>query len=433
MLQEESVMLPHELLAGVVFFMGALLQVVCMAAWPQQYRLHRHRAALVNRSLRLLTLLVSARLTIPALSYHQWQAFQSVFAHSRAPLPGREAFLVLHRCLSNRSAGPAESPLNPVVGVPTGTVVARSSDLVALWKALLMGPFVATMHANWLVPFWVAVAMQAATFATSVHSLFAVTCPTLYFQWPPSATILPACQQLNWLVHAASQLLDWQVPVDADQASTISDAVCADPVVALVLLQVWVRLVLLVLVPCSLVYCLERSLKVGFLHTRYAGGNAAAASAPGISAVAASVSLPATAAQQQNGLAHPLQLPAQAVTPQGVQSGHSGSSSSSFGVQGAASSRATAALMHLTIQERQQLRLQQQLRLEQALADVQPASVHELLVPGPGCWIVRLLLGSAFALSAVLVCWLLCEVVLLALLKGGRQFVCGADGWLRLQ
>ena len=122
----------------------------------------------------------------------------------------------------------------------------------------------------------------------SVRSLLASSCSTLYFQWPASATILPACQQLNRLVYAAVQLLDWQVPVDPGQASTASDAVCADPVVALVLLQVWVRLVLLVLLPCGLVYCLERSLKVGFLHTRYAGSNAAAASTPGSSAAAAS-------------------------------------------------------------------------------------------------------------------------------------------------
>ena len=121
------------------------------------------------------------------------------------------------------------------------------------------------------------------------------------------------------------------------------------------------------------------------------------------------------------------------MTSQGVHSGHSGSSSSSSAIQGAASSRATAALVQLTMQERQQLRLQHQLRLQQALADVQPASVNELLGPYPGGGVVRLLLGTGFALCAVLVCWLLCEMVLLALLKGGWQFVCGADGWLRLQ
>ena len=282
-------MLPHELLPGVVFFMGALLQMVCMAAWPQQYRMHRHHAALVNRSLRFLVLLVSAVLTTPALAYHQVQAFHSVFAHSITPLPGQEAFLALHKSLSTYpSAGPAGIALDLVAGVPFGAAGASSPDPVALWKAVLMGPVVAMMHANWLVPFWVAAVMQIMTFVASVRSLFATACATLYFQWPASATILPACQQLNWLVYAAVQLLDWQVPVDPGQASTASDAVCADPVVALVLLQVWVRLVLLVLLPCGLVYCLERSLKVGFLHTRYAGSNAAAASTPGSSAAAAS-------------------------------------------------------------------------------------------------------------------------------------------------
>jgi hypothetical protein len=77
--------------------------------------------------------------------------------------------------------------------------------------------------------------------------------------------------------------------------------------------------------------------------------------------------------------------------------------------------------------------MQEQQQLESALLAVRPASLCELLSRGNDTGAVRLLLGTGLALSAVLVCWLMCEVVLLALLKGGQQFVCGADGWLRLQ
>ena len=288
-------MLPHERVMSAVLFIGALLQMVCMAAWPQQYRVHRHRAAMLNRFLRLLTLLVGAVLIGPAHAWRQVQAFHSVFAHSSSTPPGQDAFMAVQDCLNGQlCAAPAHGL---VAAASVGAAAGSSPDSAALWKGLLLSPVINMMHANWLVPFWVVVAMQTVTFVTSVHNLFAGICGFVYFRWPASATILPAYQQWNWLVYAAGQLLDWQVPVDPGQASTVSDAVCADPVVALVLLQVWVRLVLLVLVPCGLVYCLERSLKVGFLHTRYASNNGGAAS------------VRAPAAHQQAGLQHPLQQP----------------------------------------------------------------------------------------------------------------------------
>jgi hypothetical protein len=79
------------------------------------------------------------------------------------------------------------------------------------------------------------------------------------------------------------------------------------------------------------------------------------------------------------------------------------------------------------------MHMQELQRLERALRAVWPAFLCELLSLGNETGAVRWLVGTGLALSAVVVCWLLCEVVLLALLKGGRQFVCGADGWLRLQ
>jgi hypothetical protein len=308
---------------------------------------------------------------------------------------------------------------------------ASNTDPVALWKSVLMLPVINIMHANWLVPFWWAVAMQVVTFVSSVATTFPSTCATVYCQWPASATIsdVPACQQMNWLVYAAGQLLDWQVPVDPGQASTASDAVCADPVVALVLLQVWVRLVLLVLVPCIMVYCLERSLKVGFLNTRYAGSN----TAPSVASVPAPE---AAAPQRQAGLQDPLQEPSQVAPSQRVQSGPSSSS----GFTGVDSQHASALGVGAQTQAHGLWRWQgqqHQQHLEQVLAAVRPACtstcVSELLAPGPGCGLVRLLLGTGFALAAVFGCWLLCEVMMVVMLKGGWRFVCSADGWLRLQ
>ena len=416
-------MMPHELVFTVMCFICALLQVAGMVGWPKQYRLHRQCIALVNRLARLLLPLSGLLLVTPVKGWQQMHLLFGVVGHlpptqSSMP-PGLASCAAGLDCLRATSA-----PINGVVDFFLGASppAASSPDPVALWKAVLMVPAINMMHANWLVPFWWAVAIQVVTFVSSVATILPSTCATLYFQWPASATILPACQQLNWLVYAAGQLLDWQVPVDPGQASTVSDAVCADPVVALVLLQVWVRLVLLVLVPCSLVYCLERSLKVGFLNTRYAGSNTVAS--------IASVPAPAAAApvRRQAGLLDPLQEPSQVAPSQRVRSGPSSSSAYREDDSQPGPAHANGAQAQMLGQ-----RQQHQQRLDQVLSAVRPACVSELLAPGPGCGPVRLLLGTGFALSAVLGCWLLCEVMMVVMLKGGWRFVCSADGWLRLQ
>jgi hypothetical protein len=136
----------------------------------------------------------------------------------------------------------------------------------------------------------------------------------------------------------------------------------------------------------------------------------------------------AAAVQRQAGLQDLLQELSQVAPSQRVRSGPS--SSSGFreddSQPGPEHANGAQAQMHGQRQLRQQ-------RLEQVLSAVGPACVGELLAPGPGCGVVRLLLGTGFALSAVLGCWLLCEVMMVVMLKGGWRFVCSADGWLRLQ
>jgi hypothetical protein len=253
-LQDDCVMMPHEVVATVMYFVCALLQVAGMVGWPKQYRLHRQRIALINRLARLLLPLSGLLLVTPVQGWQQVHLLYGVVGHlspTQGSLPPG-----LAACAAGLGChGAASAHINAAGDLFAGESppIASSPDPVALWKSVLMLPVINMMHANWLVPFWWAVAIQVVTFVSSVATIFPSTCANLYFQWPASSTVLPACQQLNWLVYAAGQLLDWQVPVDPDQASTISDAVCADPVVALVLLQVWVRLVLLVLVLCTMV------------------------------------------------------------------------------------------------------------------------------------------------------------------------------------
>jgi hypothetical protein len=133
-------MLPHERVMSAVFFIGALLQMVCMAAWPQQYRVHRQRAAMLNRFLRLVTLLVGAVLIRPAHAWQQVQAFRSVFAHSSSTPPGQVAFVAVQDCLS---AQHCPAPAHGLVAAASvGAAASSSPDSAALWKGLLLPPVI---------------------------------------------------------------------------------------------------------------------------------------------------------------------------------------------------------------------------------------------------------------------------------------------------
>jgi hypothetical protein len=64
-------MMPHELVATVMYCVCALLQVAGMVGWPKQYRLHRQRIALINRLARLLLPLSGLLLVTPVQGWQQ--------------------------------------------------------------------------------------------------------------------------------------------------------------------------------------------------------------------------------------------------------------------------------------------------------------------------------------------------------------------------
>jgi hypothetical protein len=169
--------------------------------------------------------------------------------------------------------------------------------------------------------------------------------------------------------------------------------------VFLVVFHVWVRLVLLLLLPCTAVYCLERHLKGMFLR-RFAHA-------------ADSAERPEAGEQRQS------QVQA------GISSNGSSSSTQLLGSQ-----HQQRALQQQPLSVAQQ---QQQQQLEQVLQAVQPAPAADLLLLAQGCWFVRCCVSAGLALLAVISCWHVAELGVLAVLQGGqRTLVCDAQGWLRL-
>jgi hypothetical protein len=271
------------------------------------------------------------------------------------------------------------------------------------------------MHANWLVPFWVAVLMQACTFAAACwKTLGSHVCFGIFMQAGPAmAAILPACQKLNLIWYSLGQLLDWQVPLNPVGFAAAGDVVCSKPLAALTVFHVWVRLVLLVLVPCVLVYCLEFSLKSMFLSRTAAD------------AVSAALEQQAPGSSRGSGLPRPTEASGSSVRPIQRVSRHQQWST------GGAQVLVEPPRQQQLLQQPQQLQLAQ--RLDQVLQLIQPATPTELLIPAAGLSFVRCCVGVGLALCAVLMCWYVSELGVLALLRGGQgQLVCDAQGRLQI-
>lgn len=281
-----------------------------------------------------------------------------------------------------------------------------------LARGVMMEPLFGMLYINFLVPFRVAVPIQLASFLASVWRHLAPVCASMAYVDARAAALLPLCQKANGIIYAVAQLLDWHFPVSPAWLSTASDELCRQPLAVLVFIKVWVRVILWLLVPCALLYCLERSLKQTFLE-RYAAASASGSLAAPEHPRGQSHSN----GEQHSAAAHPLHM-----QPAG-DSVEQGSSSS----------------LRTTTQSLRQLQQAHQQRpgglqyMEQALQAVQPEPLADLLQPsGLLGSLLRFVLSVGAVLCVVLVSWWVCELCVITVMHG-QEFVCDAEGWLRLE
>lgn len=361
-------MMPHEQIISVIFVVIAFCQLVFMSVRPTTYPHYRHAITLINRMLRMLIVLLSAILLTPAQARRQVEVW-----------------------LRTDSIPQAHGSHNYTI-TPASAAGMDDVSVTELLKALMGIPMIYLSHANFLVSFRLAAILQLVTAAATISMDVQRLCASLMYAQASAAAVVPACKGLSSFMYGASQLLDWHFPTDpVGQVQTASAAVCADPLVALLLMKLWAHVILLVLVPCTLIYSLEWQMKSRFLISQAAG-----------QATAASVQEDATTSGQ----------------PVLARSSS----------QPSASARSQSAV-HA---DREQQRRARQRRVQQALDGVSPVPVGQALalVGGPSC--VGLAVLAGLLLCAVLVCWYGCELSLALLLGSGRRLVCDAEGWLHL-
>jgi hypothetical protein len=404
-------MLLHEVVFTALCFVAALAQVAFMFLRPKQYNAARQYIVLANRCARLLLLLVGIAIVRPGLNKALVSNHLSLKAQHSQGAVGLGSSGHISPALPG--LGPTLRPAVSSQELPGPQEPARMS-YAAMLKWVVLEPVLLMMHANHIVSFRATAVLQLCTFCASAYkTLSSFLCVCMFVTDPTTAAaVQPACERLNWLVHAAEQLLDLQIPLLADELSVATDAVCAQPLVPLVVFHVWVRLVLLVLLPCTAVYCLERHLKGVFLRKIAHAADGAGRS---------------EAEQQQSQL-------------QAGASSNGNSSSGELSSRIAFEARVDAAGQHGS--QQQQRALQQQplsvqqlrrLREQQVLQAVQPAPAADLLLLASGCWLVRYCVSAGLALLAVISCWHVAELGVLAVLqRGQRTLVCDSQGWLRL-
>jgi hypothetical protein len=377
-----------------------------MSARPQLYRECRHHIALANRFLRLLALLVAVAVCNPGNIQRQTQAYCLVTAQK-----------------TGADAVGCETLISALHAAPTAAVAETRVGYGVLLKAVLLEPAIQMMHANWLVPFWVTTLMQACTFAASCwKTLGHHICSGVFAKdGRAMAAIVPACQKWNSMLYSLGRLLDWQVPLNPAEIASTGDVVCLKPLVALTIFHVWVRLVLLVLLPCALVYCLEFSLKSMFLNRTAAD--------------AVSTALEQQVPGSSIGIGLPRQADPSSSSGQLIQRVSQHQQRHTAGGQGEPRPGAQVQLERLwqqpPLQPPQELQLAQQ--LDQALQMFQPAPLAELLITASGLSFVRCCLWAGLGLCGVLMCWYVSELGVLVLLRGGQgQLVCTAQGRLQI-
>lgn len=355
-------MVLHERVWMHIFLALAILQALVMSLRPVHYNRLRHWFALCNRLTRLMSNLMTAALMTPAIARQQASAW-----------------------LRNSS------------GFPGGSYSTTGIDLPAMCKAVLVTPFVYLMHANMVLSFRLVVVMQLISFSTVMYTETYRACVVEPYHVAAAASAITTCQHVSWLAHAGAQLVDGQFLMSGADTSTDSPTLCHNIEGAILLLRAWVNLLVIVVLPCTAIYNLERALKLKFLAG--AGmSRAAAASADGsghvdgVSAVAAQAEADGQRDMDPHGRSRTLQgqwrLPRQ-VTSQGLDVGS--------------------------------VRQQQAARLEAVLGDIAPLPLHEALPQG---WVWPIAVPLALLAS-----WYVCGAVFAFVLRG-RQFVCDASGVL---
>jgi hypothetical protein len=404
------------------FFVTALVQMVFMFLRTKQYNAARQYIVLANRCARLLFLVVgiaSADIDSNRQRLSSFYALRTQHLHSTGDLAAPSKLSPLPPTSSGGDTMPAAALSD--VSRPEVTL----NLYIMMLKWVMLEPTVSMMHANFLVSFRAAAVVQFCTFCASAYKAVSGICVGLFVtDAAAAAAVQPACENLNWLVHAAEQLLDLQIPLRADELSVATDAVCAQPLVFLVVFHVWVRLVLLLLLPCTAVYCLQRHLKGMFLR-RFAH---AADNNAGRSEAVDQQQSQVQAGASSNG------------------NSRSRSSSSELSRRNAPSARDDTARQHSSRQQQrtlpasqqqaqqlQQLRRLREQQLEQVLQAVEPAPAADLLLPASSFWFARCCVSAGLALFALILSWHLTELGVLAVLqRGQRTLVCDAQGWLRL-
>jgi hypothetical protein len=394
-LQADSLLRHHEVVTAVVYIFAALSQLAFMYIRPQQYERYRHQFAIVNRLARMLAPVLGSALATPATAARQIAAWRAAATLKMGPgLPASDAAV----CVSGWSEAAVLPTLLPQ----------QQAAYFALAKMYIMPAAAHMLSASWLVPWRIAVPIQLCTYAATVTVALSGLCVSPFcLDGHGAAFVLPGCRHISALVWAGAQLLDWHLPADAGVFTASSDLVCQQPLAVLVVYQLWHRWVLLVLVPCALIYSVERHLKSVFLRRQadmLATSAAAAAQLQQQQAVLQGPSSSARAAQALLGAGQ-------------LQQGQLSSTQHQHGLN-----RPSAAL-----QEQQHSRT-----LDEVLEAVEPAPVGQILLSGAGFRHVRVFAGIGLAACALLVSYFVCEVGVLWLLHGGRQFVCDGVGWLHI-
>lgn len=390
-MQEDPLLRHHEIAAAGIYIVAALLQLAFMYLMPHQYERFRHQFALANRLARMLTPVLGMALSTPSQAARQLAAWRAL---KGLALPASDAAV----CVSGWSEAAALPTLLPQ----------QQAVYVALAKMYIMPAVAHMLSASWLVPLCVAVPIQLCTFAATVKVTLNGLCVSPFcLSAHGAAFVLPACWHISAVVWAGAQLLDWHMPTEAGVLSASSDVVCQQPLAVLVVYQLWHRWVLLVLVPCALIYSVERHLKSVFLRRRADVLVAAAAAAAQLQQQQAALQGASSSARAAQVLLGAVQ----------AQQGQLGSTQVYQGP-------------HMPSARLQQQQDSQS--LDEVLQAVQPAPVGQILMSGAGFRHVRVMAGIGVVACALLMSYFVCEIVVLWLLHGGRRFVCDEEGWLHI-
>lgn len=482
-MQDDHALLPHEQILSVVGFVLAVLQLAAMTVRFSRYLTYRQRMSTFNRLLRLLVILLSLLLMTPSQANRQVDVFlrvavgidlSNITINSTNPLHGISSNTIqspFGACSNHHNCTTVGAEASDNLGLASGMQAAGMQTAqpveltqAVLAKAFLAAPLLYFNHANFLVRFRLAVVLQVLTCLATISMDFQKLCVSVAYAQASTVAVLPACESLTALMQAVGHVLDWQFPATSADLSTASQAVCQEPLAALLLMKIWAHVIMLVLLPCMLIYSLEYSLKTKFLKSQAAAAEAAAAAAVGRVSTAPHQGLPGqhggpaqvegadlvrtpvttAGGNQQQRDAGPVGAGADCLARMQANSAKQMQQQSAPGAEASrqpSTARQSLQANHWPLpagnssitarQDLQQLRELRARMLAQTLDGIRPLPVGPMLIPmhGPLWWRSVVLIG--FMLTAVLVCWYTCEMGIIVLLRSGRQLACDAEGWLR--